>query len=162
MPLLSQIGFCCCDKHHDQMQLAGGKSWFQLWSILKGSQCRKPEAGTTAKTLENIVGGRGLLPGSPSIFLSETAQTYLLKDDPADCGLLPSTSISNQGCSRDIPKAYLLEAAPQVRVLPLSHVSLICVRLPDDTMTILHSHKQCIRVRTSHHPHQYLLPTVLF
>lgn len=105
-----------------------------------GPSSRAVSAGSqrqelTAKTLENIVGGGGgLLSGSPSIFLSETAQTHLLKDDPADPGLLPSTSISNQGkCSRDIPKAYLLEAAPQVRVLPSSHVSLICVRLPDDT-----------------------------
>lgn len=31
------------------------------------------------------------------------------------------------------PKAYLLEATLQERVLPLSHVSLICVKLPDDT-----------------------------
>lgn len=54
---------------------------------------------------------------------------------------LPTLSCSLQhqlatkkNASEIFPNAYLLEAAPQVSVLlPSSHVSLICVRLPDDT-----------------------------
>lgn len=129
-----RLGFVAVISTMTKCNLREGKVDFSY-----GPSSRAVSAGSQRQELQQrpwrtlLGGGWGLLPGSPSIFLSETAQTYLLKDDPADSGLLPSTSISNQGCSRDIPKAYLLEAAPQVRVLPSSHVSLICVRLPDDT-----------------------------
>lgn len=98
----------------------------------------------------------------PSSFLRQHRPTCLGMILPALGCSLQHQLATKKNAPEIFPKACLIEAAPQERVLPSSHVSLICVRLPDDTNYENFACPQCIRVWTSHHPHQYLLPTVLF
>lgn len=116
------------------MQLAGGESWFRLQSVLKGQPAHEARGRNYNKDHGEHCWGACFQAHLPSSFLRQQRPACLGMTLPTLSCSLQNQLATKKNASEIFPNAYLLEAAPQVNVLlPSSHVSLICVRLPDGT-----------------------------